>query len=72
MASNVVCPSGEVTIPLALTTNKFVQLANSPTKENVTSSLIPVVRVLNNLVSKVIPLSSTVQLNKILANNESL
>ena len=50
----------------------LVKLANSPTKPMEYSPLTLVVRVSNNLVSRVIPLPSTVQLNKILANKESL
>ena len=53
-------------------TKMFVKLANSPTKPMEYSPLTLVVRVSNNLVSKVMPLSSTVQLNKIIANNELL
>ena len=53
-------------------TKMLEALENSFNKLMDTSSLIPVVNVEKNLVSKVIPFSSAVQLNKILANNELL
>ena len=60
------------TMPFPAATIKLVTFANSPTKPMVTSSLTPVVKVSNKRVSKVMPVSSTVQLKSNWANNDLL
>ena len=72
VASYANWPFSSLVIPEAPIINKLAALDNSLNKLTETSPLIPVVNVENNLVSNVMPFSSAVQLNKILANKELL